>query len=117
MLYDTRYVAAGAMIQILSLSLLGLRTNIASQCFIAMGKPKMDVPMNVLQLFVLFAFLVPAYNYFGLNGALYVVSISVISTLPITWYLLKRVGILNWKKELIVLKGKPHRLVALLRKQ
>lgn len=103
MLYDSRYSSAGQMIQILSVSLIGARTILAEQCYVAMGKPKLSVPMNVIQLIVLFGGLVPAYNHFGMDGALYVIAFTVLLTLPLTWYFLKRYGILDWKKELITL--------------
>lgn len=103
MLYDSRYIAAGQMIQILSVALIGSRTVLAEQLFIAIGRPKLSVPMNVVQLIVLFAGVVPAYNYFGIRGALLVISFTVLLTLPLVWYYLKRYGVLNWKKELITL--------------
>jgi O-antigen/teichoic acid export membrane protein len=103
MLYDSRYIAAGEMIQILSVALIGARTILAEQLFLALGKPKLAVPMNILQLIVLFGGVVPAFNAHGIRGALVVIALTVISTLPLTWYYLKRFGILDWKKELITL--------------
>lgn len=102
-LYDDRYIAAGPMIQILSLSILGARTMLAEQCYVAMGRPKLSVPMKVLQLVVLFIMLVPMYRYFGMSGALYVIAGNILLTLPVTWYLLRRIGVLDWKHELITL--------------
>ncbi len=101
MLYDSRYSATGHMIQILSVSLIGARTILAEQCYVAMGRPKLSVPMNVLQLVVLFGALVPAYRYYGMDGALYVIGFTLLLTLPLTWYFLKRFGVLDWKRELI----------------
>ncbi|PCI59197.1 MAG: hypothetical protein COB34_03885 [Methylophilaceae bacterium] len=103
LLYDSRYSSAGQMIQILSVALIGSRTILAEQCYVAMGKPKLAVPMNVLQLTILFGGLIPAYNHFGMDGALYVIAFTVLLTLPITWYLLARYHILDWKRELITL--------------
>lgn len=103
LLYDSRYSSAGQMIQILSVALIGSRTILAEQCYVAMGKPKLSVPMNVLQLIILLGGLVPAYRHFGMNGALYVIAFTILLTLPLTWYFLRRYRILNWKKELITL--------------
>jgi O-antigen/teichoic acid export membrane protein len=103
MLYDSRYIAAGQMIQILSVALIGARTILAEQLFLALGKPKLAVPMNVIQLIVLFGAVVPAFNYFGINGSLFVIAFTAISILPLTWYFLRRYGVLDWKKELVTL--------------
>ncbi len=102
-LYDSRYDGAKYMIEILSLWILGSRTIIAEQCYLAVGKPKLSVPMNVLQLIGLFTLLVPAYHYFGMVGALYVIVLSILITLPLTWYFLKKNRLLDWKLELITL--------------
>ncbi len=102
-LYDSRYDGAGQMMQILSVALLGSRTIMADQLYVAIGKPKMSVPMNILQLIVLFVGIVPAYRYFGMNGALFIIGFNIILALPITWYYLKKLGILDWKRELITL--------------
>jgi O-antigen/teichoic acid export membrane protein len=102
-LYDNRYESAGHMIEILALWLLGSRTVIAEQCYLAVGKSKLSVPMNVLQLIALFAFLIPAYHHFGMDGALFVIALAIIFTLPLTWFLMRRLGLLDWRKELITL--------------
>jgi len=102
-LYDSRYDAAGHMMQVLSVALLGSRTIIADQLYVAVGKPKLSVPMNILQLVVLLVGIVPAYKIYGLDGALFVIGFSIILALPVTWFYLKRLGVLSWKKELITL--------------
>ena len=102
-LYDSRYEGAGHMIEILSLWLIGSRTIIAEQCYLAVGKSKLSVPMNVLQLVVMFSLLIPTYHYFGMDGALYVIVVSILLTLPLTWYFMNRLRLLDWKRELITL--------------
>lgn len=102
-LYDSRYQSAGYMVQVLSISLLGARMYLAQQIYLAMGKPKLLIPMNVIQLSALVVFLVPAYRYFGMAGALHVIASATLLTVPVTWCYLKKLGILNWKKELITL--------------
>jgi O-antigen/teichoic acid export membrane protein len=102
-LYDSRYESAGHMIEVLAIGLLGSRTFIAEQCYFAVGKSKLSVPMNVLQLVAIFGLLIPAYQYFGMEGALYVIASSILFTLPLTWFLMKRLDLLDWKLELITL--------------
>jgi hypothetical protein len=91
------------MIEILAVWLLGSRTIIAEHCYLVVGKSSLSVPMNLLQLIALFAFIVPAYNHFGMDGALYVIALSILFTLPFTWYQMRKLGLLNWKLELITL--------------
>lgn len=102
-LYDSRYESAKHMIEILSIGLIGSRVIIAEQCYLAVGKPRLIVPMNVLQLIVLFGLMIPAFHYFGMEGALYVIALAIIFTIPLTWYLMKRLGLLDWRLELISL--------------
>lgn len=100
-LYDSRYMAAGHMMQILSISIAASRTILAAEAYVAVGKPKLSVPMNILQIIILVVGIVPAYNYYGIDGAMYVIGFSIILTLPITWYYLRKLGILDWKREII----------------
>jgi O-antigen/teichoic acid export membrane protein len=102
-LYDSRYESAKHMIEILSIGLIGSRVIIAEQCYLAVGKPRLIVPMNVLQLIALFGLMIPAFHYFGMDGALYVIALAIIFTIPLTWYLMKRLGLLDWRLELISL--------------
>jgi O-antigen/teichoic acid export membrane protein len=102
-LYDARYASAGPMIQILALWFLGARTILAEQCYLALGRPRMAVPMNILQLVFQWALLIPAYHYFGMNGAVVVIVLSILITLPLTWYFLHKFQLLSWKHELLTL--------------
>lgn len=103
LLYDSRYQSAGYMVQVLSLTLLASRTVLAEQVYLALGKPKLSVPMNVIQLVVLLTALVPSFKNYGMSGALYVIAVAVLLTLPPTWYFLRKFGILNIKKEFMTL--------------
>ncbi len=102
-LYDSRYERAGHMIGILAIWLIGSSTILAEQCYLAMGKSKLSVPMNVIQLIAMFGLLIPAYRFFGMDGALYVIALAILFTLPLTWFFMKRLGLLDWKRELIAL--------------
>jgi len=102
-LYDSRYESAGHMIGILAIWLIGSSTILAEQCYLALGKSKLSVPMNVIQLIAMFGLLIPAYRFFGMDGALYVIALAILFTLPLTWYFMKRLGLLDWKRELIAL--------------
>jgi O-antigen/teichoic acid export membrane protein len=102
-MYDSRYESAKHMVEILSIALIGSRGIIAEQCYLAVGKPKFIVPMNIMQLIALFGLMIPAFHYFGIDGALYVIGFAVLFTLPLTWFLMRRLGLLDWRLELISL--------------
>jgi len=102
-LYTEEFLTAGKMVEILSISLLGSRVIIADQFYLAIGKSRLQVPQNILQLAILFFGIIPAYRFYGIDGALYVIGCAILLALPITWFLLRRLGVLNWKQELVSL--------------
>lgn len=86
-LYDARYQAAGPMVEILSISLFGVRFSLADQCFLAMGKPKLLVPIIVSKLLGLFVFLPFSFYAWGLEGAVWVAGGAILFALPVTIFL------------------------------
>ena len=99
-LYDDRYLPAGHMLEILSLSLFEVRYSLAGQCFMALGKPKLLIPIILIRLVALFGFLPVAYAWYGLNGALWIVGGSVLLTLPMTFYFKIKYGLFDQTREL-----------------
>jgi O-antigen/teichoic acid export membrane protein len=102
-LYDSRYHDAGHMIEILCIALFEVRYVVASQCFMALGLPKLMVPIIFVRLVALFGLMPAAYAWWGLDGALWVVGGSTLFTLPITFYLKMRQGLFDPQRELVVL--------------
>jgi O-antigen/teichoic acid export membrane protein len=103
LLYDDRYQAAGHMIEILCIGLFEVRFSLAGQCFMAMGKPKILVPIILIRLVALFTLLPLAYRFWGLDGALWIAGGSVLFTLPLTLYLKIQHGLFDLKRELALL--------------
>jgi len=98
--YDDRYLTAGGMLEILSISLLEIRYGLASQCYIALGKPKLLAPIITVRLIALYALMPLAYTYYGVNGALWVAGGSALFTIPLTIVYKIRYGLFDFKKEL-----------------
>jgi O-antigen/teichoic acid export membrane protein len=102
-LYDDRYHAAGAMIEILSISIFEIRYSLAGQCFMALGLPKLLVPTMLIRLIVLFGCLPLAFHWWGLQGAVWTIACNGLFTLPVTLYLKTKHGLIDLKRELVVL--------------
>lgn len=102
-LYDDRYLAAGHMMEILSISLFEIRYSLASQCFMAMGMPKLMIPNLLVRIVALFVLMPLAFKSWGVDGALWVVAGSGLLALPTTLYLKIKHRIFDLKRELAVL--------------
>jgi len=107
LLYDDRYLAAGHMFEVLSIVLFSVRFTLANQCFVALGMPRLLIPNDIVRLFVLIIFIPMAFNSFGLNGVLWIAGGSTFFSIPILFYFKKTHGLLDWKKELLVLPMLP----------
>lgn len=68
-LYDSRYAEAGWMLSLLGLSLVALRYNLADQCFLVLGKPKLMTYLIVIRTTFMFVLLPIVFRYYGLHGA------------------------------------------------
>ena len=103
LLYDSRYQNAGWMLNVLALSLIALRYNLADESYLALGKPKLMTLLTLTRSVALFVFLPIAYNQFGLHGAIWAIVMSYYSSIPLAIYYKKTHHLLNIKKELITL--------------
>ena len=103
LLYDSRYDDAGWMLNVLALSLIALRYNLADQSYLALGKPKLMTMLNLTRTVALFVFLPIAYNQFGIHGAIWAIVMSYFSSFPMAIYYKKTHHLLDFKKELITL--------------
>jgi O-antigen/teichoic acid export membrane protein len=101
--YDHRYVQAGHMLEILSIMLFEVRYWVAGQCYIALGKPKLLIPVLGIQVLAVYGLMPVAFAWYGLNGALWVAGGGVLLTLPMTFYLKIKLGLFDINKELRVL--------------
>jgi O-antigen/teichoic acid export membrane protein len=111
LLYDARYQNAGWMLNVLGLSLLGLRYNVTDQCYMALGNPKIMTIMIIVRTIAMYALVPIAFKLFGIQGAIWAIVFSNIASFPLSIYYKKSYNLIELKKELITL---PMILVGLL---
>lgn len=102
-LYDDRYLQTGYMLEILSLSLLMVRYGLATQCFVAIGKPGLLVPIVTVRLIVVYLVVPIVYSQYGLEIALWVIAGSRLATLPVILYLKVKNNIMNITHECVAI--------------
>jgi O-antigen/teichoic acid export membrane protein len=103
LLYDERYHAAGEMIAILAVSLFEVRYTVAGQCFLALGRPRLLAPAAALRVVLMFGLMPATYSLLGIEGAVWVVSGSILLTLPIVLYFKVVNGLFDMRRELVLL--------------
>jgi O-antigen/teichoic acid export membrane protein len=103
LLYDDRYAGAGWILQLLAISIFELRYRLSGECFMAMGKPRLLTNLIIVDLVVLYVLGYLAFSYYGFKGAVWAVSLSALSTIPLNMYYQYKFGVLDWKRELITL--------------
>lgn len=87
LMYDHRYQDAGQMLQVLALGLIGLRTQVLEQLFIARGESKLSTVANVLRLLGLFLLVPLAHWHGGMSWAVVAIVAATYSAWPLAyWY-------------------------------
>jgi O-antigen/teichoic acid export membrane protein len=85
-LYDPRYNEAGSILQILSLSLIFARYNLAQSAYIALGLPRYLTVLNFTKLVSLFT-LIPVLFYLkGPQGTVYAIAFHMVPVVMLTFY-------------------------------
>lgn len=103
LLYDDRYQSVGWMMEILSIALFEVRFSVAGQCFVAIGKPKLLVPIIAIQVVAIYIGLPLSFDLNGIEGAVWMAGGSVLFTLPMTLYLKIKLNLFDLKRELLAL--------------
>lgn len=103
LLYDSRYSEAGWMMEILAAALLTIPFRLATQCFTALGMPRLLSNVIAIRLVTLFALTPIGLHFFGLQGALWGIVLSSFSTLPITIFYQIKYRLFDMRKELLLL--------------
>jgi O-antigen/teichoic acid export membrane protein len=103
MLYDDRYREVGWILQILAISLFELRYSLASECYTAIGKPKVNSAMLLVRIAVLYIFGIFVYKFYGFHGVVWVIACSTLATIPLHLYFLHKFSLVDWKREFLVL--------------
>ena len=103
LLYDSRYDQAGWMMEILAAALLTIPLRLATQCFMALGMPRLLSNIIAIRLVALFVLTPIAFHFFGLQGALWGIVLSSFSMLPPTIFYAVKYGLFDMRKELLLL--------------
>jgi O-antigen/teichoic acid export membrane protein/DNA-binding CsgD family transcriptional regulator len=102
-LYDVRYTGAGWMLQIIALGLLAAPLDLGVQSCLALGKPQLLSLAVVIRLIALFVLAPLGFSVFGLPGFLGGFVISQLSILPAIVTFNRRHGLLDVKREALLL--------------
>lgn len=102
LLYDSRYFGAGSIMQILALTLVAERYELATQCYIAMGKPAILVLTNVVRLCSLGLMPIGFWLY-QFEGVVWAIALRPFLTLPVIFHFKRKYRLLEWRRELLVL--------------
>lgn len=100
-LYDHRYSDVGWILKILALGLFELRYRLCSECFMAMGKPKLQSTLTMVNIVFVYIFGIIGFYYYGFTGLVWVIACSALSTIPLNLYYLHKFNILDWKREFV----------------
>jgi O-antigen/teichoic acid export membrane protein len=111
LLYDQRYSGAGAMVEVLAITLLATRCELANQCFLALGKPRLVSLLHVVRAIVLFIAVPAGFTWYGLTGGLWAIVLSFLSAIPVAMVLEGRFRLLHLRRELLLLPALPAGLL------
>ena len=103
MLYDARYLDAGAIVEVLAWGMIATRYTLTIQCYNAMGKPGAHTTAYVVQALSLYLLVPAAFHQYQFDGAIWAIALCPFLSLPVTFYYKKKYQLLNVRKELIVL--------------
>ena len=103
LLYDSRYIDAGPIMDILAVGIIATRYQLVENCFIAIGKPKLLTPLYAARLLSVFSIVPALHALHQFTGALWGIVIAPFLTIPFVLYLKHKHHLLDWKKELLVL--------------
>ena len=102
-LYDERYVYAGHIIEVLSLALVIERYMLFSKVLTALGRPNLNVYINLIGLSCLYLGLPWVYTMYGFEGALWFIAFYKVSSFPLIFYYKYRLDLIDMVQELKVL--------------
>lgn len=107
LLYDSRYSAAGAMLQILALSLFAARFGVAHQIYLAVGMPRYLALINTVRFLSFFTLVPTLYYLAGVQAAIWGIALHGLATVPFVYYFNEKLGLNDFRRELMVLIALP----------
>lgn len=106
-MYDSRYVEAGTILQILSFALIVTRYGVSSNTYLALQAPHAPAAMSLVRVIAFFAFVPLAHKFYGVNGAYWAIALSPAAMAPVVWWFDRRFGLLSWRHEVFTLAAWP----------
>lgn len=100
-LYDDRYSAAGHMLEILSFTLIMERYSLTNQCYMAMGKPRLLIPVISLRMVFLYLALPISFFFNGIDAAVWAIAGASYAALPVIIYYKLKNNLLDFYKEIM----------------
>ena len=106
-LYDDRYLGAGMMLQLLSLSLLFSRYGVVNMAYVALGRAELMASVHVVKLVASVVLLIAGYHLLGLTGAL--LAVACHAAFPVAYMLWtnRSLGLNDFRHEALVLLAWP----------
>lgn len=102
-LYDARYAHAGDMLRILAFALIAHRYSLADQCYLAMGRPRLLAILIAVRVAALYLSIPIGFMLYGFKGALWGIVFSSFASVPVSLLFAARLGVLDVRRELLVL--------------
>ena len=103
-LYDSRYIEAGWMLQILAFSVVGYSLSATSvECLSALSITKVNMWVMMVRTAGLFIGLPLFFKLFGLYGAIWVITLNPLLALPVIYWTLAKNNVFSLVKELRML--------------
>jgi O-antigen/teichoic acid export membrane protein len=102
-LYDSRYQDAGWILQILAVALAAVPCRILAMCLLSLGRAHLHSHLVLVRLVTLFPAMLLGFHSFGLAGAVWGVVASYFSVAPLAFIYAAREGVLDVRKELLML--------------
>jgi O-antigen/teichoic acid export membrane protein len=100
-MYDIRYREAGSILCALAIGAIGLRYQIVEQCYLALGKPKINTFASAFRFLVLYIGVPLGFYYWQFQGALFAIVLSQYAGWPAAIYFKIRYKLFSFKNELI----------------
>ena len=103
-LYDPRYAEAGWMLQILAFSVVGHSlSSVSIECLSALSITKVNMWVMMIRTAGLFIGLPIFFKFFGLYGAIWVITLNPLLALPVIYWTLAQNHVFSLVKELRML--------------
>jgi O-antigen/teichoic acid export membrane protein len=102
-LYDPRYAQAGWMLEVLSVGLLCVPSNLPIYCLLARGLAKNFTGLIAVRAVATVVLIPLGFHYYGFQGALWGIIASQLSIVPPTIYYQVKYDLFDISKELILL--------------